>query len=944
MIRASRLPRFDDGIGNQYRGDKEIKRHLTNGRETSGRIDNHGAILKRRPMTMESDIVEIINQALIKAKENTRILPTLIGKNQIRSKTLGFFFIKFKSYLDLVLNFCHHLSKAISHQTQQHGLEVIKEQIRNDRSHPSGIYYCCKPNELESSLILFIIFKEITLDFNKLKINSIDQGQSFSIEKRRKGVAFNTVTTSSRKLNAGRTPFAGALSKAKTIKSNEKLMAHTPMQKSKFTPFHVRSSFSRENVPSSISQILSSGPTPRFIHKRKENAEFAISLSEESSLIKSPYTPTPRNDKIKELLFNRHYTLGLRNFQIIQPSPGRKPNSPIPETPPPLTFEQVELHPDLTHFKPIKAAEDIYSVEENNEGTNKSLIPDFPGDEGHSVNIEGAEVKTKFNRPLTDEQDAEIRQIIADAKKANKSVAKNGRTEISANDLDTLKPGRYLNGEVISMYAKLLNGRVIARRAAGDVSQLNIFMSHTYFYELVTQKAKGGYKKLEKWLKNNGVPELFDLNMLIVPVHLANHWVCAVANITEMSITVYNSGTQFGCGTRKIGPNLLDFIKEYRINRNKDFDQSMWNIRVPTQVVPQQPNAYDCGVYTLLFADYISAHRESQFDFDGQEMDIYRDRIKYELVKQLPIETRELPLNVYTLKQEMASAKANAVKVCLFTESMTPIHYLTTTSNEKNSIESSTALSIKSDAETYVADELLRIFRDAKDQFKSDKYTLCDIKKWLQDNRLDPYHVFQAAYRKRNQYEYFPVLGFVIKHGIGVKYDLNRAFYWYELAAKNGDSLAQNEVGYSYLYGEGTEVNHQKAFAWFQMSAEAGNAFGQSSLAFCYKEGIGTNPKSYIAIKLYEKAAEAGYYEARTLLGTCYFYGVGTNLNWKKAFWCYHIAAAAQNKLAQLNLGYIYRNGIGLPKDIHSAIRFYNLALQNGEEEAHHWITVIFKS
>src|SRR5256885_1148220 len=57
------------------------------------------------------------------------------------------------------------------------------------------------------------------------------------------------------------------------------------------------------------------------------------------------------------------------------------------------------------------------------------------------------------------------------------------------------------------------------------------------------------------------------------------------------------------------------------------------------------------------------------------------------------------------------------------------------------------------------------------------------------------------------------------KNGEGTEKNLEKAFYWYQKAAENGDEYAMNNLAMHYENGEGTEKNLEKAFYWCQKAA-----------------------------------------------------------------------------------------------------------------------------
>src|ERR1700752_910776 len=69
------------------------------------------------------------------------------------------------------------------------------------------------------------------------------------------------------------------------------------------------------------------------------------------------------------------------------------------------------------------------------------------------------------------------------------------------------------------------------------------------------------------------------------------------------------------------------------------------------------------------------------------------------------------------------------------------------------------------------------------------------------------------------------------QNGEGTEKNLEKAFYWYQKAAENGDIDAQYNLALLYKNGEGTEENLEKAFYWYQKAAENNVKEAQHNLA-----------------------------------------------------------------------------------------------------------------
>jgi hypothetical protein len=134
--------------------------------------------------------------------------------------------------------------------------------------------------------------------------------------------------------------------------------------------------------------------------------------------------------------------------------------------------------------------------------------------------------------------------------------------------------------------------------------------------------------------------------------------------------------------------------------------------------------------------------------------------------------------------------------------------------------------------------------------------------------------------------------------GKGVPQDLEKANYWYEKAAEQGNANAQCNLGYNYEVGRGVPKDLEKAYYWYEKAAEQGNARAQLNFGLCYENGRGIAKDIEKANYWYAKAAEQG------------------------------------NTRAQSNLGLNYAKGRGVPKDLNIARHWLTLAAEQGYEKA----------
>ena len=152
-------------------------------------------------------------------------------------------------------------------------------------------------------------------------------------------------------------------------------------------------------------------------------------------------------------------------------------------------------------------------------------------------------------------------------------------------------------------------------------------------------------------------------------------------------------------------------------------------------------------------------------------------------------------------------------------------------------------------------------------------------------------------------------LGSIYLNGVGVRRDFTRAFYWFQQAANQGEGLAQFNLGVLYQEGRGVELDVRKAVDWFkkvELQPNRGEQFNPAikgwaelKLGFIYYEGRGV-PKDYKeALSWFQKAAERGLVIAQEMLGRMYDEAQGSVRDEKRAFMWYEKAARQGSSIAE---------------------------------------------
>jgi uncharacterized protein YdaT len=121
---------------------------------------------------------------------------------------------------------------------------------------------------------------------------------------------------------------------------------------------------------------------------------------------------------------------------------------------------------------------------------------------------------------------------------------------------------------------------------------------------------------------------------------------------------------------------------------------------------------------------------------------------------------------------------------------------------------------------------------------------------------------------------------------------------------------------------------------WFRLAAEQGDTGGQFNLGVAYENGEGVPQDAKKAVKWYRLAAKHGHMDAQFTLGRMYANGEGVPQDAKKAVKWYQLAAEHGHVDALFTLGRMYANGEGVPRDDEEAAKWYRLAAKQDDEEA----------
>ncbi|KAJ3507661.1 hypothetical protein NLJ89_g6179 [Agrocybe chaxingu] len=209
-------------------------------------------------------------------------------------------------------------------------------------------------------------------------------------------------------------------------------------------------------------------------------------------------------------------------------------------------------------------------------------------------------------------------------------IAKFAREQVSDQDISRLRPGQWLNDEIINFYGAMILARSEASKENPNSSKKpskepwNIHYFSSFFW---AKLVKEGYDKgrLAKWTKKI---DIFSKDMVIFPVNHGNaHWTTAAINFRKKRLESYDS---MGMAKEAVFKHLRAYLDaEHANKKSKPFDWTGWQTSAPADT-PQQENGYDCGVFTCHFLEALSRGEES-FAFTQKDMPYLRRRMIWEI-------------------------------------------------------------------------------------------------------------------------------------------------------------------------------------------------------------------------------------------------------------------------------------------------------------------------
>ncbi|KAK4699013.1 sentrin-specific protease 1, partial [Phenoliferia sp. Uapishka_3] len=201
--------------------------------------------------------------------------------------------------------------------------------------------------------------------------------------------------------------------------------------------------------------------------------------------------------------------------------------------------------------------------------------------------------------------------------------------EVKAGDIKRLKGLTWINDEIVTFFAVMINARTKAMLAGeGGLVREDFVKAYSFTSFFYTKFETAGYAGVKRWSKK---VDLFDHDVVIIPINCNNmHWVCSAINVRQKRFEYYDS---LGNQNPKVYANLRSYLAQEHLDKKKKaIDLSEWTDYWYDDI-PIQNNSSDCGIFTCQFMESLSRGVE-EFDFTQQQMPYFRNKMVLELKKK----------------------------------------------------------------------------------------------------------------------------------------------------------------------------------------------------------------------------------------------------------------------------------------------------------------------
>ncbi|XP_035531364.1 sentrin-specific protease 3-like isoform X1 [Morone saxatilis] len=183
------------------------------------------------------------------------------------------------------------------------------------------------------------------------------------------------------------------------------------------------------------------------------------------------------------------------------------------------------------------------------------------------------------------------------------------RHVLTMDDLGTLYGQNWLNDQVMNMYGDLVMDSVPEK----------VHFFNSFFYDKLRTK---GYEGVKRWTKN---VDIFQKDLLLIPIHLEVHWSLVSVDIPRRAITYFDSQRTLN---RRCPKHIFKYLQAEAIKKDQQDFLMGWKGFFKMNV-GRQNNDSDCGAFVLQYCKCLALGQP--FSFGQQDM----PRLRRQMYKEL---------------------------------------------------------------------------------------------------------------------------------------------------------------------------------------------------------------------------------------------------------------------------------------------------------------------
>ncbi|KAJ8338228.1 hypothetical protein SKAU_G00371940 [Synaphobranchus kaupii] len=172
------------------------------------------------------------------------------------------------------------------------------------------------------------------------------------------------------------------------------------------------------------------------------------------------------------------------------------------------------------------------------------------------------------------------------------------RHVLTMDDLSTLYGQNWLNDQVMNMYGDLVMDSVPDK----------VHFFNSFFYDKLRTK---GYDGVKRWTKNVNI---FQKDLLLIPIHLEVHWSLVCVDIPHRAITYFDSQRTLN---RRCPKHIAKYLQAEAVKKEQRDFLTGWKGFFKMNVA-RQNNDSDCGAFVLQYCKCLAL--EQAFTFGQQDM------------------------------------------------------------------------------------------------------------------------------------------------------------------------------------------------------------------------------------------------------------------------------------------------------------------------------------